>query len=716
MAVLHTIRTKGKILIAVVGLALFAFIAEEFVRALSYTRAESHQRIGEVYGETINITEFNNMVEEYTSVLKFTSGMNNLSDDQLTMVRDQVWQTYVNKCLIEHEAELLGLSVTDAELRDIINKGTNPLLAQTPFRTQQGTFDANALKQFLNQYNEVMSNASIPVESKEQYTHMYNYWKFIEKSLYQQTLAQKYQALLSGAMLSNPVAAQMNFDARNNESEILMTAVPYTSVKDDQIEVTDADLKAKYDEMKEIFATTAETRDIRYINVTVKASQADKDALHQEMTGYAADLAQGANPAKVVREAASKVAYSILPLTKEAFPQDIAKVIDTLKVGDQVGPFTTITDNTSNIVRLLAKAQLPDSVQYRQIAVTGADFEAAKKTADSIVVALRAGEVFDSIAKKFEQKADTTWLASSQYEGQMLDDNNIKYIQTLTAAPAGSYQTIELEGQGVIVAHVLDRANIVDKYQAAVVKRTIDFSKDTYSKAYNDFSSFLAGVRNADSIESKARAAGYTVMSSKALSSAAHRVANVSRTSDALRWVFSEDTDLGDVSPLYECGNNDHMLVVVLDAINPKGYTPWNSEQVKSFLTTEVQKDKKAALLIEQMKGKNFAEAGKIEGALTDTIKHITFSSNTFVSKVGASEPALSGVVSTAKTGDFKAPIQGKAAVYAIQVLAQKKNEGQYDQKKEMDQLTQMNMRDMSTFTSELYKKANVVDKRYLFY
>ena len=153
MAALQTIRSKGKVLIAVVGLALFAFIAEEFVRSLSYSQNESRQRIGEVYGESINIQEFSKLVEEYTSVVKFTSGMTSLTDDQITMLRDQVWQTYVNQKLIEHEAEKLGLTVTDAELQNIISTGKSPLLAQPPFRTQQGTFDANALKQFRTQYN-----------------------------------------------------------------------------------------------------------------------------------------------------------------------------------------------------------------------------------------------------------------------------------------------------------------------------------------------------------------------------------------------------------------------------------------------------------------------------------------------------------------------------------------------------------------------------------
>ena len=125
MATLQKIRNRGKILIATLGLALFAFIAEEFVRSLSYTQAENHQRVGKIYGEKINVQEFNAMVEEYTDVVKFTQGINTLTDDQLAMFRDQVWQSLVNEKLMEKECEKLGLTVTDAEMQDIINNGRN---------------------------------------------------------------------------------------------------------------------------------------------------------------------------------------------------------------------------------------------------------------------------------------------------------------------------------------------------------------------------------------------------------------------------------------------------------------------------------------------------------------------------------------------------------------------------------------------------------------
>ena len=717
MATLQKIRNRGKILIFTVGLALFAFIAEEFVRSLSYTQTERHQRVGKIYGEKINVQDFNAQVEEYTDVVKFTQGMNTLSDDQISMMRDQVWQTLVNDKLMQHECEKLGITVTDAEMQDIINNGRNPMLAQTPFRTAQGTFDVNALKQFLNQFNQVMTNPNLSSEVKEQYQQMNNYWKFIEKTIRRQTLTNKYQSLLNGLMVSNPVAAQASFDARSNESEILMAALPFSSIKDDDVKVEDSDLKAKYEEMKEMFRADEETRDIKYIDIKVTASAEDKANLQKEMEGYAQALLEGADPAKTVREAASQVPYSVLPVSAKSLPHDIAEKLDSLPIGAQVGPFVHDHDNTINIVRLIGKATLPDSVEVRQIAAPGNDMAAMEKTADSIMTALAAGANFDTIAKKYDQPATKTWITSSQYEGQAMDENNRKFLTTITSAAVGSNNKIVLDGQGIIIAQVTDRRNIIPKYDVAVIKRAIDFSKDTYNKAFNDFSSFLAGNAKAEDIEANAAQAGYNVQTRNNLRSTEHNVVNVRSTREALRWIFDEKTKVGDVSPLYECGDNDHLLVITLAGIHKKGYLAWDDEQIRSFLTSEVMKDKKAAMLQEKMKNaKSVADVAKIEGAVTDTIKHITFASNAFVSKIGSSEPILSGSVSKAKKGEFKPGIKGRSAVYAYQVLDQTKNGAKFDKKEEEQKLQQNIGRYLSNFTSELMQKADVNDKRYIFF
>ena len=467
-----------------------------------------------------------------------------------------------------------------------------------------------------------------------------------------------------------------------------------------------------------MFLADEETRDIKYIDVHVTASDADKDNLRKELEGYAQALAEGADPAKTVRESASQVAYAGVPVSAENLPNDISQKLDTLAAGSQIGPFVTDRDNTMNVVRLIEKVTLPDSVEIRQIFVgaRNGDMDACQKSADSIVTALNAGIAVDSIAKKYDQTAEKTWVKLSQLE-QDNNEMNRLYLNTINAAAVGSNNKIVFEGQGIIVARVTDRRHFIPKYNVAVIKRPIDFSKETYNKAFSKFSSFLAGNAKLEDIEANAVKEGYAVQTREGVRSSEHKLVNVSDTREAMRWLFDEDTEVGDVSHLYECGEKDHMLVIVLTGIHEKGYLAWNDEQIRTFLTGEVMKDRKAAMLAEKMNGvKSVADVAKMEGAVTDTIHHISFGGSAFVSKLGSNEPALSGSVSKAKTGEFKSGIKGKAAVYAYQVLDQKKTGGQFDQKDEEQRLAQSISRNLGNWQAELIRKADITDRRYLFY
>lgn len=148
MAAIGKIRSWGPILVTVIGLALFAFIAEELFRSCESTRNQERQQIGEVLGKKIDVQEFQKLIDEYTDVIKMTQGRDNLTDQELNQVKDMVWQNYVQQEIIADEAEKLGLTVTDQELQNMLNEGTNPMLLQTPFVNQQtGRFDASALEE-----------------------------------------------------------------------------------------------------------------------------------------------------------------------------------------------------------------------------------------------------------------------------------------------------------------------------------------------------------------------------------------------------------------------------------------------------------------------------------------------------------------------------------------------------------------------------------------
>ena len=257
-------------------------------------------------------------------------------------------------------------------------------------------------------------------------------------------------------------------------------------------------------------------------------------------------------------------------------------------------------------------------------------------------------------------------MTARNYEGAALDADNAKYINTLINSNVKELSNLQI-GQANVILQVLDKKAMKDKYKVAVIKRPVEFSKETYNKAYNDFSQFVAQNTTMDKIVANAEESGYRLLERADFRSAEHRVGGVKGTREALKWIFAAKE--GEVSPLYECGENDHLMVV-----------------------------------------KNMANA------VSDSVKHITFSAPAYVSVTRASEPALGAYASKAEVNKLTGPIKGNAGVYMIQVYNKEKSAEEFDAKNEENNLSNMAGRYASSFINDLYKKAEVKDDRYLYF
>lgn len=719
MTALGKIRSKGILLIIIIGLGLFAFIAEEAFRSCNGIKGQNSQQIGEVLGEKIYVQDFQKLLEEYQDAMKLTMRTDNLSEDQLNQLKDQVWQQLVSERVMKEDCKNLGLTVTEDELQNVLNDGTNQLLTQTPFVNQQtGRFDVSILKQFIDAYRK--AEASNNSQQLDQMRPAYNYWLFVEKNLRTQLLAQKYQSLLANCVLSNKVEAKMAFNEENEEAQIQLASIAYNTIKDADIKVTDEELKAKYEELKPAFRQQQETRDVKMVDVQVKASATDRAQLQKDMAGYQKQLAAAADPTQVVSKSGSMIQYIGLPVSGKAFQQypDIASKIDSMAVGT-TGVVENTKDNTYNIVRILSRTELPDSVEFRQVQVGGKTLEAARASADSIQKALAAGGDFQAIAKRYGQDSTTTWFTGAMYEqASTMSQDNRAYIEALLNGAVGSTQNIELT-QGNVVIQVLNRKAMKSKAVAAVIKKEIRFSDNTYSKAYNRFSQFVTQSQaSLADLQKHATKFGYTVQDLNDFATSSHTVGNVggSGIRDAIKWIF--EAKEGQVSQLFEAGKeNDHLLVLCMTKIHPQGYRPWDDAQVKEILKREVIRDKKAEMIMAKLKGVNSIAAAQAKGAKVSTVNQITFAAPAFIQATGAAEPALSGAVAATAQGKFcSAPVKGNAGVYVFQVVKKQMRPAKYNEEQQIQMCRQRAMQYMGNFMQDLVFGAGVVDNRYLFF
>ena len=711
MATLQTIRSKGPLLVIVIGIALFAFIAGDAWKI--FQPHQGRQDIGEINGEKISAQDYQKLVDEYTEVIKLTNGLASLNETQLASVKDQVWQSYVNNKLIAEQAEKLGLTVTDAEIQAIIDEGTHPLLMNTPFRNPQtGAFDKDMLKKFLVDYSN-LSTSQMPSQYVEYYQTMGNFWNFVEKTLRQSALAEKYQNLISKSLIANPTSAEDAFKARTEQSDLLMAAVPYSAINDSLVKISDDEIRSLYNERKEQFKQLAETRDIRFVDIQVLPSDADRKAVLDEVTEYSEQLNNTtADYAAFIRSTGSSVSYSDIPVNKSVLPSDVVARLDSIGMNEVFGPYYSQADDSYNAFKIIAKVNAPDSIQFRQIQVYADTEEKTKTLTDSIYDALKGGANFEEIAKVYGQTGESTWVSANTWEGSQLNSENEEFIKTLLSQPVKEIAKLNI-GQANIILQVMNKKSMQDKYKVAVIKRNVEFSNDTYNEAYNKFSQFVAQSNSIEELEKNAEEYGYTVIPRSDFSSAEHYVGGVPSTKEVIRWIFGAKE--GAVSPLFECGNNDHIIVAALDRINPVGYRNINS--VADMLRAEIRRDKKAEMIMADMKScTSIDQAKAVKNAVSDTVKHVTFSAPAYISLTRGSEPVIGAVASKTAVNATSAPVKGNAGVYMVQVLSKENGKETFDVKSEESTLSNMYYRFATQFINDLYQKSKVVDNRYLYF
>ena len=707
MATLQKLRNMGPLLVIFVGLALFAFIAGDAWRLFQSHTVD--QNVGSINGEKLSAMDFQKMYEEYTNAVKFARGTNALTEDEMNQVKDEVWSTYISNRVLSAEAEKAGLTVTATELQAIVNAGSDPLLAQTPFRNEKGIFDKDILNNFLTQYENNKENP----EFLEQYKPVYDYWKFIEKTIMLNALTSKYQALVQNSFIGNPIVAKSNYEANSNTYDIEVVAYPYSAVKGDDCVATESEIEKLYNQKKENYKQPYESRSIKYASYRVTPSPADREELRAELNEFADSLkADNTDYASIVRLASSEVAYSDQPWQKSAFPEEVQARLDSVAVNSVVGPIYSQSDDSYTVFKLLSKSTLPDSVKYDMLVVSAENIEKTNALADSLLTALKGGANFAEISKKYNQENNEgMWFTSAQHEGMPIASNSL--IDKLVEGKKCGYEAISLDNSNSkAIVRITESKNPVEKYHAVVIKRANEFSKDTYNEAYNKFSQFVASCKDAAEMEEKADEFGFRVMTQNNIHTGTHKIANISGTRDALRWIF--EAAEGDISPLYECGENDYLLVAAVTAVNEKGYTPL--ENLRHMLGYEIANDKKADKIMAEIKGKTMEQIKGMENVKSCETKRISFSAPAYISATASNEPAISAIAGKLNVGQESAPIKGNNGVYVIKLVAKNAKGGEFNAKSEEDAIKAMGARDSYRMLGELIQNADVEDNRYRFF
>ncbi|MCH5177893.1 MAG: SurA N-terminal domain-containing protein [Prevotellaceae bacterium] len=705
MAVLQKIRNKGVLLVSIIALALFLFVIGDFLRGGEVLFTQSRQKAGEIAGKNVSIQDY----QKFLTQIQFfyeESGQGNQA--RAEQINDMAWNTFVQQQIIGNECRELGLAVSDEEVAEFLRSGQHQFLQIRDFiNPQTGTYDYAYVQQAINASQQLR-----------------DYYIFAQEQIRNELLAYKYQSLLQQSFLANPVEAQQAFNDRVNESDIVLVSIPFTTVDDKDVKVEDSDLKAKYEELKPRMLQPVETRELKYIDVAIVASDEDREAAQKDMDENQQKLAAAADSkaiATLVHNASSLLSYSDVLKKKDAFPAFIQARLEGDSTALQVGQTTPVVFDAANnlyyTLRLLEKTTQADSVLFRGITITGKDEKDVAQKADSVVNALKAGTAFAEMAKKYNQPSDSVWISTSQFQQGQLSADDTKLINTLYAMSKGEVKKMKFSTGATVVYELMDKRSDVTKYKLAAIVKDLKYSTETSTKEFNKLNTFLAANNTLAKIEANAAQNGYVVQTAE-IYSGNRSINNLEKTNEIVRWLF-DDAKKGEVAQqVFRCGSSDqgHLMVVALSDITEPGYIPF--DKVKEQLTTMVTNDKKGEKILSDVKGiTTLAAAKAVKGAQVDSISHVSFANAAYIPSAPMGEPMVSALAAKTAKGAFGKAVKGNNAVYMLQVTDKRTTAEQFDAAAAATQVARQNTgMALNSAFGDLSRKANVKDLRYKFF
>ena len=700
MATLEKIRSKGTFLLIVVGLAILAFVIGDFLGSGSTYFQESRNNVAKINGQKIKAMDFMNSIEQMRKVYEMEMGQASLNDEATNQMRESVWETTVRSKIIGDEAKAMGMMVTKNELTDqIVGSHISPYITTRPvFMNQDGVFDRNQLINFLSIIDGEQS-AQIPAEELQNWR---NYWMFWERLIKENRIEEKYTSLISEAIAVTPLEAKYAFDGGKTSADIVYAMKSYYAIADSTVNVSDSEIKARYNKEKEQFRQEANAN-IKYVAFDIKPSQEDFDDVESWITKLKDEFASTSDIAGVTN-GNSDVTYSGVNLTKDDVDKDFAEFAFSGKKDEVSGPI--FVNNTYKMARIVETGiSSPDSVKLRNIVLFRQTPDETQALADSIETALLAGSDFaqlaeeHSLAQNARNGGEIGWVRENEVTKEIAD----KAFYTST----NGYFHVK-EGNAIIIFNVEEIGGKADKVKLAVISREVMPSSRTQADIYAEAKKFAVENNTLEKMESAAKEGNLNLRSANNININATRINDVNQAREVVRWAF--ENKAGTVSDVFECG--DKLVVAGINSVHEKGYK--SVDDVKSRLMTEIRREKKGDMLVEQMKGKTMEELAA-DNFATDTVRGVNFNS-TYAGSIG-NEPALFAQVASAKEGELSQPIKGNMGAFVYKVISKTESSAPYNEKEEMAMLSER-QRYMNSYLiiDALKKAADIEDFRYRYF
>lgn len=662
MAILNKIRQKTFILILIIALALFAFILSGIFSNTDVLFGKSPNTVATINGKDISRGAFMAQVEARQNP--------NASQSQ---IMNQVYEGEVRKAVMEAQYDKLGLQVGREQMRDLLAER----YATAPqFLNADGVYDASLMNQYIK-------------DLKENNPQYYQRWIAGEREIAASALQQNYINLVRGASTATLAEGELAYKLESDKVDIKYVQVPYTSIKNADVSVSDAEVKSYIAKNPKKYQVEA-SRNFQYVQFKEVASKEDEAAIKSGLSGLIntksvynevtkgtdkvagfADVSIEKAEAFVNENTDAAVKFQDKYVYASAFPASVKENITGLNTGAVFGPYKD--GLTYKVSKLLGKRQLADSIKSSHIIVpfvgatrAGANItktkEEAKKTVDSLFRLVRNDK------KKYAEVANAV-----NTDGTKGKDGSIGWIRLSTYNPAsfdpafadflffnkkGAIDVV-LSKFGYHIIRVDEKKNVDTAYKVATIERKIEPSVETEDAIFRNASNFEVNVAGKD-FQEVAKAAGLAANPVNTVKVLDENIPGVGSQREVVRWAFKEGADVGDVERFK---TKDGYIIVQLTQKNEAGLM--NVKDASVTATPEIRREKKAKLIMDRVSASNLADFAAAEKKTVRTATAINMKNPTIAG--AGKEAKVVGVAFGLKAGQNSGLIAGDKGVYMVE-------------------------------------------------
>ncbi|MCF8201926.1 MAG: peptidylprolyl isomerase [Crocinitomicaceae bacterium] len=735
MALIGKIRAKSGLLVAMIGIALLAFILNDYQSLFGI--GEGEYGIGLVFGDKVDPASYSIASAKFQEQERNQAAQNSkeFTETDMEASSDKAWNFMVDSTILSKEYEKLGIGVTDRELDSYwyAKDGFNVLQDLNQFFTDSLT-GIQTPQSIEN--GRVKLKATLDNLKKSKEAQAVDQWNGFKSYHTDRRKTEKYFGLLKQGVYVTDLEAEDQYYANNEKKTISFVVRRYTEISDADIKVSETELKAFYEAHKgdKKYAVRNASRDVKMFDVNIRPSKADSTVFTNKMNTLRAGFSASTNDsAFVAKNSETPVYFSDKRSTSvpeghpkadryQTYPISLDTIFKTATLGQLVGPYVS----KEKMVLSKVIGFTPASLKARHILISTNSSKdekviaAKKKTADSIAKVLNKTN-WDAMAKKYSEdpgSKDKGGVYEDFLEGDMVKEFG-GYCAT---APIGKVGVVKTDF-GFHIIEVLDRAP--GKFPLlASISVTFKPSDETVANMESEVNGILMKLDRKISKEEDAfkKAALFDTIVTRAnyaprviqIEDKAPKVFGFTTTmarDRVLEMAYAEDATVGTMT-LSPIRDKEKYVIAMISAIRPEGEPLF--ENVRAQMERELIQEKKAKRFMNQMAGKSLQAISKrFNTPVIDA--EVTFG-NPQISNAGYEPTIIGNLFSGAlKKGQRTLPLKGETGVYVIQIKSSTKAPATTNFQAEKDQLMQGLANQVEgQAMGGLRKKAGVIDNRKL--